>query len=153
MLIGIFKLAKSVILVSLGLAVAFAHRDAAAHLRYLGHAVGASPAFVDRAVARIARVDPRRLAELGVGALTYGALFAIEGIGLLLRRLWAEYVTIAITSSFIPFEVYEMVEHGSIAKAIVILLNIAIVGYLIWKLRRDEHWPFALDSLPSIFPK
>ena len=143
LLIGIFKVAKAAILLSLGFGLALAHRDVVPHLRDFGYAVGANPALIDGVISRIASIDRHRLAELGAGALIYGGLFAIEGVGLLLHRLWAQYATIAITTSFIPLEVYEMVEHRTIAKTIVIALNFTIVVYLLWKLRRDEHWPFA----------
>jgi uncharacterized membrane protein (DUF2068 family) len=35
-----------------------------------------------------------------------------------------------------------MVHHESVLKGIVIAVNIAIVIYLVWRLRRDKHWPF-----------
>ena len=67
----------------------------------------------------------------------------VEGIGLLLRRVWAEYVTIVITTSFVPLEIYELVERASLAKAIALVVNIAIVAYLALRLRSTKHWPFA----------
>ena len=101
------------------------------------------PRYVDDLIAKVASTSPQTLAALGVGALMYGALFAIEGVGLVRRRLWAEYMTTVITTSFIPIEVYEMIESSSLLKAVVILLNVAVIVYLLWRLRRDEHWPFA----------
>ena len=48
-----------------------------------------------------------------------------------MRKVWAEYLTIIITGSFIPLEIYEMVEHRSMVKGMVIVLNVAIVIYLV----------------------
>ncbi len=141
--IGAFKLVKSVTLIALGLSVAFDQDNLASHLRVIGHAFGIRPRYVDDLIAKVASTSPRTLAALGVGALMYGALFAIEGVGLVRRRLWAEYMTTVITTSFIPIEVYEMIESSSALKAAVILMNLAIVVYLLWRLRRSQHWPFA----------
>jgi uncharacterized membrane protein (DUF2068 family) len=141
--IGLFKLLKSVTLIALGLAVAFDQHGLATHLRVVGHAVGLRPKYIDDLVAKIASTSPQTLAALGVGALMYGVLFAIEGVGLVRRRLWAEYMTTVITTSFIPIEVYEMIESSSVLKAVVILVNVGVVVYLLWRLRKSKHWPFA----------
>ncbi len=36
-----------------------------------------------------------------------------EGVGLLLRQYWAEYLTIFTTASLIPLEIYELFERVS----------------------------------------
>jgi uncharacterized membrane protein (DUF2068 family) len=61
---------------------------------------------------------------------------------LLLRKVWGEYVSSILTASFIPLEIYELVEKASWIKALVIAVNVAIVVYLVLRLRRDGHWPF-----------
>jgi len=68
----------------------------------------------------------------------YAALFLTEGTGLLLRKRWAQYFTIIVTGSFLPLEVYEFARHASVAKLLVILLNVAIIGYLVVRLRREN---------------
>ena len=50
--------------------------------------------------------------------------------------------TAIITTSFIPLEIYELIEHESWMKIGVILLNALIVVYLVRRLRREGHWPF-----------
>jgi len=42
-----------------------------------------------------------------------------EGVGLALRKRWAEYLTIIATSSLIPLEVYELIQHFSVMKILV----------------------------------
>jgi uncharacterized membrane protein (DUF2068 family) len=59
-----------------------------------------------------------------------------EGIGLLLRRRWAEYFTVIVTGSFIPLELYELSRHISMTRLIVVAINVAVVWYLIVVLRR-----------------
>ena len=43
---------------------------------------------------RLTGLSDRRLHELGIATFLYGALFGTEGTGLLLRKRWAEYLTI-----------------------------------------------------------
>jgi uncharacterized membrane protein (DUF2068 family) len=63
----------------------------------------------------------------------YGVLQIVEGFGLWGGWLWAEYLAAVATSMFIPIEVYELTEHVTIVKALAILVNVAAVGYLVFK--------------------
>ena len=72
----------------------------------------------------------------GIAALGYGVLELVEGVGLWLDMLWAEYLTVIATSLLIPFEVYELIHKPSIVKAAGIAVNVAIVAYLAHALRR-----------------
>src|SRR5262249_30369502 len=90
----------------------------------------------------IVDMSPHTRLVIAIATLIYAALFFVEGIGLLLDKLWAEYLTTIITTSFVPIEIYEVIEHASMAKAAVTVVNIGVVIYLVWRLRRDGHWPF-----------
>ena len=72
----------------------------------------------------------------GAGALAYGTLELVEGVGLFYRQRWAEWLTVVATSLLIPLELYELVSKPSLLKAGGIVVNVAIVGYLAWMLRR-----------------
>ena len=98
--------------------------------------------LLQHAIARVLDMRPRGDRHHLARVLVYAALFVVEGIGLLFDKLWAEYMTTIITMSFIPVELYELIEHGSGAKAAVLVLNIFVVIYLVWRLHRDHHWPF-----------
>ena len=52
-----------------------------------------------------------------------------------LRCHWARWFTIGATSSLIPIEVYEVIHEPRPLRLSVLVLNIAVVGYL-W--RRKE---------------
>ena len=71
-----------------------------------------------------------------LAAIGYGTLELVEGVGLWLDQLWAEYLTVIATSLFIPFELYELVIRPSLGKAGGILINVLIVLYLARALRR-----------------
>ena len=69
----------------------------------------------------------------------YAALFLTEGIGLSLQKRWAEWLTIVSTGSLIPFEAYELATHSSLAKLVLLAANLAIVVFLIWRIRRPTQ--------------
>ena len=75
---------------------------------------------------------------ISVGMAVYGALFCAEGIGLVRRKRWGEYLTVIVTGSFLPLEIYEMIRHTTPVKGLVIAVNIAIVIYLIFRLKNRQ---------------
>jgi uncharacterized membrane protein (DUF2068 family) len=83
-------------------------------------------------------VDDRKLKELSIGTFFYSGLFLTEGVGLALRKRWAEYLTIVSTASLLPLEIYEIVKQVSALKIIVLLANIAVVVYLVIEVRRTR---------------
>lgn len=72
---------------------------------------------------------------LAVGLVGYALLEGTEGIGLALRRRWAEYLTVIATGLLIPYEVYEVFHHVTLFKVGALLLNVAVVAYLAWRKR------------------
>ncbi|MBV8194921.1 MAG: DUF2127 domain-containing protein [Candidatus Dormibacteraeota bacterium] len=86
---------------------------------------------------------------LAVGAFCYGLLECLEGIGLVLRRRWAEYLVLLATGAFIPLEIDELVRRPTVWKAIALLINIAIIVYLIRRKRLFiDRPPMTLDPAP-----
>ena len=72
---------------------------------------------------------------LAIGAITYALLEGTEGVGLAMRRRWAEYLTVIATGVLIPYEAYEVVHHVTLFKVGALLLNLAVVGYLAYRKR------------------
>ncbi len=66
---------------------------------------------------------------------TYALLFAVEGVGLWMRKRWAEWLTTIITASLIPLELWELIHRPNLGKAAVVVANAAIAGYLFWHVR------------------
>ena len=79
--------------------------------------------------------DTRSLVAISVGSFIYAALLLTEATGLWLRRRWAEYFTIIVTGSFIPLEIYEVSRRVTATRLAAIALNVAIVLYLMRRLR------------------
>ena len=94
--------------------------------------------YIGKALGKILSLDDRKLREISAGTLVYAALLLTEGVGLLFRRRWAEYFTVIVTGSFIPLEVYELVRRVTLARLVLVGVNVAIVWYLIHVLRRPE---------------
>ena len=129
---------KALLLIAVGIgAIRYLHKDLAAGVMHWIDVLRVDPdnRFAHSLLLKVFRVTPKQLKELSAGTFVYAALFATEGIGLLLRKRWAEYFTIVTTSLLIPVEVYEMIRHLTAIKVGVLALNVAIVLYLIARLR------------------
>ncbi len=79
--------------------------------------------------------SPQRLELVAVGALLYATLFTVEGVGLWLGKRWAAYLTVIATALLVPVEVYALARHVSAARVATLLVNLAVVAYLIHHLR------------------
>lgn len=119
-------------------------------------------------------IDNPHIRIIGGLLALYGTLFAIEGIGLLLRQRWAEYFTVIMTATGIPIELYEifhrtnhadkgvggLVPEGQrhlfvfdklmILKISALLVNVAILWFLINYVRRNN--PHRRATLPDAIP-
>ncbi len=81
-----------------------------------------------------------RLLLLGYAAFFYAALFAAEGIGLYLRKRWAEYLVVIVTGSLLPLEFYELIIKIAWWKFAAVVGNMLIVIYLIHRLLLDARF-------------
>jgi uncharacterized membrane protein (DUF2068 family) len=140
--IGIFKLVKAAVLVALGVAALAGLPEHLSHAvvhatRWTGIFSGRE--LFQRALARVLALDERTIHKLGIASLVYAAVFTTEGVNLLRRKRWAEWLTIGVTASFIPLEGYELVLHPGLGKVAAIALNVAIVVYLVARRLRDRR--------------
>jgi uncharacterized membrane protein (DUF2068 family) len=138
-LIGIFKLTKAIGLLIVGFGLLrLLHRDVASVTEHWIEVLRVDPdnRFIHRALVRIFNVTPKQLKELSAGTFVYAGIFLTEGLGLLRRKHWAEYMTLISTGLFIPLEVYEIIHHFTPVKVVVTALNVAIVWYLAIQIKR-----------------
>jgi uncharacterized membrane protein (DUF2068 family) len=144
-LIALFKLVKAAGLIAVGVgAISMRHADSASSLRRWIDALAVDPhgKYLTEILAKVTSLHARELREIGVACLIYALVFVVEGIGLLGRRMWAEVMTVIVTVSFIPLEIYELVHHTTWAKVVVIIINVLVALYLLRRLKREQHWPF-----------
>jgi uncharacterized membrane protein (DUF2068 family) len=140
-LIAAFKLLKGFALLAVGFGtLKLLHKDAAAVVEHWINVFQVDPHnhYIHLLLGKLSILDDRRLRELSVGTFLYSAIFFTEGIGLALRKRWAEYFTIITTSSLLPIEIYELLKHASLGKGFALLINLAVVVYLVRELRRTR---------------
>jgi uncharacterized membrane protein (DUF2068 family) len=92
--------------------------------------------FLHRIVTYLHDLHASEIKVAALFALGYGVLELVEGTGLWLDKLWAEYLTVIATSLLLPLELYELVRKPTALKAGGIAVNVAIVAYLVVLLRR-----------------
>ena len=70
--------------------------------------------------------------SVACGAFAYATVRFIEAYGLWHMRAWAEWFAIISGSIYLPVEVYELIRHPTLVKAVVMAVNVMVVGYLVW---------------------
>ena len=80
---------------------------------------------------RAFKYSPSHLRILALVLLAFAALEAVEGVGLWFNKRWAEYLTFIATTALVPFEVYELTNGVSVFKIIALVINLAVVIYLL----------------------
>jgi uncharacterized membrane protein (DUF2068 family) len=140
-LIAAFKIFKGLALLAVGIgALKLLHRDSAEIVQHWIDLLRVDPdnRYIHRLIEKIHLMDSRKLRQISAGTFFYSALLLTEGIGLALRKRWAEYFTVFVTASLIPLEIYELAKKPDWARVLVLAINVAVVVYLIWVIRRDR---------------
>jgi len=141
-LIASFKLLKAILLIVVGVgALKLIHTDIGGIVEQwvAKTGVGSGSRYVGRLLLTLVSLTPNKIRDLAVGSFIYAALFLTEGIGLWLLKRWAEWFTVISTSSLVPLEIYEIFRHPSPGKILVLAINIAVVGYLVYQIRVGRH--------------
>lgn len=94
--------------------------------------------FVSEGIGKLLHLDTTKIEWIVAGLFAYAALFAVEGYGLWRDRRWGEWLTVVATTSFIPFEVYELLKRATAIRGAMLVTNIAIVIYLVWRIRHKK---------------
>ncbi len=142
LLIGAAKCVKGLLLLLAAAgALHLMHHDAAGVLRHWIEMINVDPdnRHLSHLIEKVGGLEPRKFLLMTVGTFLYSGLFLTEGTGLLFQQHWAEYFAVIITGSFLPMEIYEAARHLSAVKIVVIILNAAIVAYLVWKLKHERR--------------
>ena len=140
--IAVFKLVKAVLMLLVALAarrmlhhdIAQWARDMADHLQMHEHSH-----YIRILLVKLGAMQPHSLEAISAVAFGYAALLSAEGIGLWMEKRWAEYLTVVVTVSLVPVELYELWLHATVAKLTVLGINIAVAAYLMVVLRKDRR--------------
>jgi uncharacterized membrane protein (DUF2068 family) len=139
-LIAFFKLFKGVLLLVSGVGLLrLLHKDVADAVMQWINILHADPdnRHIQSLLIKASIVTERQLKELSIGSFFYAGLLLTEGSALLLQKRWAKYFTVIVTASFIPLELWELAHRFSVAKTVVIAVNVAIVWYLVLRIKHD----------------
>lgn len=136
--IALYKLVKVVLL----LGVAYGElrlRDASLAAKLLSWAQARPYGLEQRIVTQLLEwfsgLSATRIHAMQLVTLAYAAVFAVEGVGLWMQKRWAEWLTVIITASLIPLEAWEFFNRPTIGKVLILLVNSAVVAYLVWHVR------------------
>lgn len=149
MLIGIFKLVKGVLFVLLGIgALKLIHRDIVDVLTRWLLDIHFDPEskFVNLILDEAAKIDEHRMRLISIAIFCYAGLDFIEGTGLVLEKTWAEFFTLILTASFLPWEFFEILRHPTWVKAGLTLVNVLVVAYLVFYVQRRLRERHALRA-------
>ena len=141
LVIALFKFVKGALLLALAFgALSLLHKDVASHAEHWLDQLRIDPdnRFVGTALSKLQLIHTKELKELSALGAGYAVLFLTEGTGLLLRKRWAEWLTIVATSSLMPLEVYELIKEFTAIRLTVLLVNAAVVLFLIYRVRQKE---------------
>jgi uncharacterized membrane protein (DUF2068 family) len=144
-LIAIFKLGQALLFVAVGVgAFRLLHKDVGDMLERMVNHLRFNPEgrFVNFVLDKASLLNDRMLRRIGLAFFCYAALDMLEGIGLYLEKVWAEYFTLAITASFLPFEIYEVVLKLTWIRVSLLAINALVLIYLaklIWERQRSPR--------------
>ena len=128
------------VLLASGIMVFLARRDAWGPIaagvvevlqRGLGGPVGHHPSTLITDVQRVFDIPDSTLRLLVVGLFAYAVLEAVEAVGLWYARRWAEYLTFVATTILLVPEIYELSHGPTPTKIVALLINLAVVAYLL----------------------
>jgi|GEM_PF-118010 len=139
--IAVFKLTKGLLLFAVGIgAIKLLHRDLSELATDWITAIRVDPdnRLFHGLITKLGLMTDRKLEELSIGSFFYSALLLTEGVGLWLKKRWAEYFTIITTCSLIPLELYEIEKRITVTRILLLVVNVAIVWYLIVQLRKNH---------------
>jgi uncharacterized membrane protein (DUF2068 family) len=133
-LIAAFKVAQALLFVAIGVgALQLLHKDIGDLLARLVDHLRFNPEsrFVNFILDRASLLDDRLLRRIGAVVFVYAGLDLVEGTGLYLEKAWAEYLTLAITASFLPWEIFEVLRRVTWIRSGFLLVNSLVFLYLL----------------------
>ena len=139
LLVGLFKMSKAVFFGALAAgALDLVHRNLGDLVQSVVDALPIDPEghFVSLLLDKADMVSNHHLRQAGMLSFAYALVCVVEGTGLMMRKTWAEYFTVVLTVLALPYEVYELIDHFSGFKVGLLVINLLVLWYLLWLIRR-----------------
>ena len=84
-------------------------------------------------------ITDHRLKQFSALVFVYAALDFVEGVGLVLEKRWAEYLTLVLTVALLPFEIVKLIHHANRWTLLLLVVNLVIAVYLAWLVRPSRR--------------
>jgi len=132
-LIAVYKLLQALLFIAIGLGARhMLHKDVADDLAMLADRLRFNPEsrFVNFVLDKASLLNDPVLRRIGFFAFSYAAVGLAEGIGLYLEKVWGEFLTLAITASFLPWEIFEIMRRLTWVRLGLLTINVLVLLYL-----------------------
>jgi uncharacterized membrane protein (DUF2068 family) len=132
--IAVYKFLHALLFIAIGMgAHRLLHKDLADQIDIFARHLRFNPEsrLVTFVLEKASLINDPVLRRIGLFAYCYAALTMVEGIGLYLEKAWGEYLTLAITASFLPWELLEIFRHITWIRVGLLTINIFVLVYLL----------------------
>ncbi|MFC5462351.1 DUF2127 domain-containing protein [Massilia niabensis] len=137
--VAVLEASKGIVVLLTGLGLfALVHQDVQRFAESLVRHAHLNPAaHTPRVFLEFAsKLDDARLMQLAMAAIAYAAVRMIEAYGLWYGRAWGEGFAAASGAVYVPFELRELYHRPGWLAACLLALNLAIVAFMLYSLRR-----------------
>lgn len=134
LLIAIYKFLYALIFIAIGIgAHRLLHKDIADQVELFARYLRFNPEsrLVNFILEKASLLNDPALRRIGFVAYCYAAVTLAEGIGLYLEKAWGEFLTLAITASFLPLEIFEIYRQVTWVRIGLLTANILVFVYLL----------------------
>jgi uncharacterized membrane protein (DUF2068 family) len=141
LVVGIYKMAKVVFFSALGFgALRLIHKNIGDEVLRLTEMLRLGPEshVVGFLLDKADLIGHHQLRQASMLSFGYAGLCLIEGTGLLLRRVWAEYFTVLLTLLGLPLESYELLQRFNWLKVGALVVNLIVLFYLVAVMKRKR---------------
>jgi uncharacterized membrane protein (DUF2068 family) len=134
LLIAVYKFLYALLFLALGIgAHRLLHKDIADQVELVARYLRFNPEsrLVNFLLEKASLIHESTLHRVTLAAFCYSAVTLAEGIGLYLEKAWGEFLTLAITASFLPWEIFEIVRRITWIRVGLLTINILVFIYLL----------------------
>jgi uncharacterized membrane protein (DUF2068 family) len=124
--LGVLSLAHSDVVGLANALIGHYHLDPDAHY----------PQLLIQAADWVASSNLYNILALGV---CYAAVRLIEAYGLWRDRVWAEWLAALGGALYLPFELMHLIKHVTVTNSLVLIANLAVVGFMVFRLKARRH--------------
>lgn len=134
LLIALYKAVLALLFAAVGIgALRLLHQDIGDVIDSVREALHFSPEsrLINFILDKASLVDDPMLRRIGLVAFSYAAVSLAEGIGLYLEKTWGEILTLLITASFLPWEIFEVIRQVTGLRVGLLVINTLVFLYLL----------------------